>query len=419
MSVILLKLNITVMDKEKHIGGSKLLEQEIRKYKLLIKEGSLGRKHFDPDFIRKWDAVADNAVFINELQQIINQYQQAIVDGIAFYGDKNTIKPEGTVVNLSVRLFNLPQTGWTNWRFYKNGEFVRNYTIPQGEFNTHNGVYTFLTETVNEDTLYKIEVYQLNGEPYTYTGVWQVSTTNWKANTDEVWDNYFEKTQAEINREVLRLSLSVTLDMTGVGTRVERGTVGTPVLGVVSSSNRAALKLYRRVSGSSDVLLASGNESIEYSDTNRTFNVNNTYFATATLGDINKESNHVVVTVYDPVVYSHFYWGLVSGEDYNTQDLEEMVYWLENEEEIVNNVISNKNIEITISGNEDVESNWRYVVLAIPSGVSVRNFYMNNIFEWDDIRLIGSVTKSGVVYNVYSTSAPGRPSSFTLTINKS
>ena len=401
------------MDKEKHIGGSKLLEQEIRKYKLLIKEGSLGRKHFDPDFIRKWDAVADNAVFINELQQIINQYQQAIVDGIAFYGDKNTIKPEGTVVNLSVRLFNLPQTGWTNWRFYKNGEFVRNYTIPQGEFNTHNGVYTFLTETVNEDTLYKIEVYQLNGEPYTYTGVWQVSTTNWKANTDEVWDSYFDMTQAEINQTLLGNALSVNLTMSGVGTRVEKGTVSTAVLTATASSSNALVKVYR---DNVNNLLGSGTGSVTCSDTNHTYNSNTTYFATVKLGNTSKYSNNVMVTVYTPtpVVTWKYYWGLVAESIYDADDLSTVMDWIPEEVEKTGTSITNEAIYV----NNENHDEGQYMVLAFPSNIYVK-FWMN-LFEWNDLAFRGTVEYKGSSYKVYATSSPMKASvtNFTLYVNK-
>ena len=235
--------------------------------------------------------------------------------------------------------------------------------------------------------------------------------------TDQVWDVNYEMTQEQINKILLGAAMSVTLSLTGMNRTVEKGSTGSPVLKAKASYNKATVKIYRSVSGSV-MQLAEGTGEVEYRDSGRIFNSNTVYYAVAEMGNISKESSRISITVTEPTQDSYFYWGLIPEEEFDISDLEAMVDFLENEEEIPGGIISNKNISVDFSGDISNHDDWRYVMVAIPSGISVRNFYMNN-FSWDYIALIGTVVSNGKEYNVYSTDTSIKPSTFIMTINKS
>ena len=64
------------------------------------KKGWLNREHVSAEFMNMWDAVAKNAVQINTLQELLNQYYATMQNAISFRGDKEVV-PAGETASIT------------------------------------------------------------------------------------------------------------------------------------------------------------------------------------------------------------------------------------------------------------------------------------------------------------------------------
>ena len=139
-----------------------MLKDDPKKLKIKIREGSIKREHLDPVFVNLWDDVQKNAINVNTLQELLNQYYSTMQNAISFKGDIEVI-PAGETRDVGFTFDCINASGTVMLDIYKDGVQVAHH-------NATSFPYHF-TISNGGTGLYRCEA-DVNG--IKYVGLWDI-----------------------------------------------------------------------------------------------------------------------------------------------------------------------------------------------------------------------------------------------------